>query len=86
MLADVLDKLAHNINIHLPISQISDEFVKQISDIVKEKKGSCNLKFTIVDNSNKISVEMPANKHRVNSSEFLKTLTEKVPGVKFKIN
>jgi len=86
LLADVLEKWASKLTLKLTLSQISDDFVEQISKTIISKKGKCALRFTVYDTLNNISVDMVASKYNVDCSKLLKNLSADFPDVKFKIN
>ena len=85
LLSEVIQKFVNDINVKISLADISDEFIERISKSMKKKSGTCKLKFTVYDTMENISVELPARKIKVDSTDFLKTIAG-FPEVKFKIN
>lgn len=85
LLSEVLRKNVHNITIKLQLPEINDLLISKIQNVLKKSKGTCALKFNIVDYDERISVDMPAKKMRVDPAELLKKL-EEIPELKYEIN
>ena len=85
LLSEVLKKFVNDITLKLSLTDITDELIDRISKTMKKKSGNCNLKFAVFDTLENLSIEMPARKHKVDSSEFLKVIAG-IPEIKFKIN
>ncbi len=78
ILAEVLDKMAKNITITIRIDELTPAMVAIFKDLAKKHKGKCNLTFQILDEEEKIHIDLPASKIRVNAREFLKEMEAKV--------
>jgi DNA polymerase-3 subunit alpha len=75
LLSDALEKISKEIKLQIPLNFITDSFVKEISEIAKNNKGSCNLKFVVTDEETHTSIEMPAAKNQIAASSFLKEIS-----------
>lgn len=91
LLDDVRDKMAKTITITLPLHELSLGFVKGLEAIVKRnheesEELKCDLKFTILDYENELSLDLLSKSVKVNpDNEFIKAI-EKIQGVQFKLN
>jgi DNA polymerase III subunit alpha len=85
LLSEVLRKQVRNITIKIQLPEISDSLIDKIQLALKKSKGTCTLKFNIIDYDERISIELPAKKLRVDPAELLKKLAE-IPQLKYEIN
>ncbi len=85
LLSDVLKKFVRNLTIKASLSKINNDLIEKLSVLLKKSKGTCGLKFNVVDEKSNISIEMPARKIKVDPSELLKKLSE-FPELKYEIN
>lgn len=85
LLSEVLRKFVRNVTIKVKLPEISESLIEKIQHIIKKSKGTCLLKFNVVDFDERISIDLPAKKLRVDPAELLKKLTE-IPQLKYEIN
>ncbi len=85
LLSEILNKFTKNITLMISLSDINEDKIKNISNLVLSHKGKCKLKFQINDFVNKISLVMPSKKYKVNCSEFIKSI-ENFQNIKYKLN
>jgi DNA polymerase-3 subunit alpha len=85
LLSEVLKKCVNDITLKLALADITEELIDRISKSMKKKSGNCNIRFAVFDTLENISIELPARKHKVDSSDFLKVIAG-IPEIKFKIN
>jgi DNA polymerase-3 subunit alpha len=86
LLPELRDKLAKSITIQVPLSEISDEFISKMNVLFEANKGSCNVRFTVYDRGENISIDMPSKKTKVNvNNEFIKTIDTTL-GLQYKLN
>jgi DNA polymerase-3 subunit alpha len=90
LLSEMREKMFKSITLHIPVSEISDKFIANLENIVKEntrkKEGTCTLKIQIMDPDEGIQVNMPSRKVRINpDNAFLNTI-QNMPNVTFKLN
>jgi DNA polymerase-3 subunit alpha len=85
LLSEVLEKFATDIRIQIPLSLISAQFTKEMTEIMKRNSGNCRLKFEIIDEDNNTSIGMPAPKHTIAASGFAKEIS-KYPELKIRFS
>ena len=91
LLDEVRDKMAKFITIQLPLHELSLGFLKGLEDIVKRNHGhsedrKCELKFTILDYENEISLDLFSKSVKINpDNEFIDEISQ-IPGVQYKLN
>jgi len=86
LLSEVKDKLADNITLNISLDDVSDEFIDKINKLVNANPGKCRLKFSVEDNNEKMKVDLPSKKCKVNlSKQFIETI-ETMPEVRFRLN
>jgi DNA polymerase III subunit alpha len=85
LLSEVLQKQVKDITLKVSINDITEELIGKISKVMKKKQGSSSVKFAVFDAVENISVEMPANKFRVDSTDFIKGVAN-IPEIKLKFN
>lgn len=79
LLSEVRDKLLKNITITLSLSDISDEFITKLSNLLdenaKKAKGTCSVKFHVVDTDANLAIDMPSRRLKVSpDNELLETI------------
>ena len=85
LLQDVISTFSNKISIQLKIEDIKDDMIKNISNIVDKYPGNQNLCFLVYDDDEKIKLEMPSEKQKVDiSNDFLNDL--KNSKIYFKLN
>ena len=90
LLSDMREKMLKSITLNVPITEISDKFINELENIVKEntkqKQGTCTLKIQIMDSEEGIQVSMPSRKVRINpDNSFLSTI-QNMPNVTYTLN
>ncbi|NRR90072.1 DNA polymerase III subunit alpha [Winogradskyella undariae] len=85
LLHDVMDAYAKKLSIQLNIKELDSETVNVLHDLIMLHEGTKPLSFLIYDNAEKIKVQMPSRKNKVNiSQELLKSLRDH--DLKYKLN
>src|SRR6185436_9081626 len=64
-LSDISDKMAKSLTLKVPLKAVSDNFVSKINDLVVSFPGQAELKFSITDSAEGLSLDMPSKKMRV---------------------
>ncbi len=64
-LSDMKDKMLNSITLSLPVTDISDQFVKMIQRISTSNKGQSTLAFNIFDPKTNIKIKMHSRSYRV---------------------
>jgi DNA polymerase-3 subunit alpha len=86
LLGEVREKMAHSVTLKLPLEAVTQGFVNQITQVAQSYPGKCHLKFSIYDMEEKISLELPSKKFKVNpDNEFINTV-KAIDLVQFKLN
>ena len=84
LLSEVFDKLAKSVTVNLSLAEINPDLVAKIRDLARIHKGKCSLRFQIMDEEERMFVELPSRKLRVEVKEFVVAL-EKLDILKYKI-
>ena len=85
LLSEVLKNWVSEITLKVSLADINEELICRISKAMKKKQGNSSVKFAVYDTLENISVELPARKFKVDSTDFLRGIID-IPEVKFKIN
>ncbi|MCX6291492.1 MAG: DNA polymerase III subunit alpha [Bacteroidetes bacterium] len=93
LLSELREKMLRNITIHVKLSELSEQFVKKLTEVIKENSKinhqHCHLHLHVVDKENHMSVKMPSRKFRIHpDNSFLDTISNmpEVADVKFNEN
>lgn len=84
LLSEVMEKLAKSVTIKINLDDLNEELVDKIEHKVSKNKGECPVRVKITDTAEKIYVEMPSRKHKVNCNKFLNDI-EDVPNLQFSL-
>jgi DNA polymerase-3 subunit alpha len=86
LLAEVREKLSKTFRFDVEAGNLNNDFVRKIVTLIKKHPGSINLKIRILDTTEKMFVEMPSLKLRVNpTNNFIFELKE-LTGMDYRIN
>ena len=86
LLSEVREKMAKSLTIRIPLNNVSDEVVKNIYNITSTYPGKCNLKVTLVDVDENMSVELISKKIKLNVSNELMQQLDTMAEVSYKLN
>lgn len=90
LLSEVRDKLLKNITITLSLSDISDEFVAKLTGVLdenaKKTKGTCSVKFHVVDPDANLAIDMPSRRLKVSPDNELLEIIQKGMNLVCKLN
>jgi len=86
LLAGIKNKLTKSITLKLALSDITGNFIAELENLVQKYPGQCNLSFKIHDGDDKISVNMPSKKMKVDVNNQLIEELNKLPRVEYKLN
>lgn len=84
LLSEVFDRFAKLVTVNLSLADINPDLIAKIRELAKNHKGKCNLRFQIMEDEEKMFVELPARKLHVEVKEFVVAL-EKLEFIKYKI-
>ena len=85
LLHDVMDTYAKKLSIQLNVKDLKSDTISELQEMFRMHEGSNSLSFVVYDNEDKIKLNMPSRKQKVNiSQELLNTLS--VHHIKYKLN
>jgi DNA polymerase III subunit alpha len=85
LLEDVFGKLAKSITVMVPLEAVTGELIATIHSLARKHKGKNHLRIQVVDEEEKLNIDLPAKKIQVEAKAFSKEL-ETLPINGFKIN
>jgi DNA polymerase-3 subunit alpha len=91
LLTDVRDKLAKSITLTCYLSDLNEQLVEQIVNVIRENdlpelQKNCELRIKVVDQEQGIAIDMLSKATKVNpSNEMLRSL-EQLKGIHFRLN
>ncbi|MCT1526397.1 DNA polymerase III subunit alpha [Sphingobacterium hotanense] len=91
LLSDLREKMAKSFTIQFPLHVLDTEFMSTLNQLisctqVEGQEANCQLKFKIMDEQDKLSIEMPVKKRKIFiTNEFLDGL-EALEGVNYRLN
>ncbi len=85
LLSDALEKLTSELVIQIPLAKLTNQYVDELTDIIKKAQGNCALKLQIIDSENAISVDMPSPKYSVAVAQLISKISDD-PEVSYKLN
>jgi len=85
LLEDALEKNAKSIMLMTSNSDITREFVANIAQLAKKHKGKAPLRIQVRDEDERLSIDLPSRKFRVDIKEFALEVG-KIPELSFKIS
>jgi DNA polymerase-3 subunit alpha len=84
-LQDVMETIAKKLTIQLDVNKLEEQTLHFINDIIETHKGDKTLHFTLYERKEKIKLQAPSKKKKVNiTQELLDALEEE--NVRYKIN
>ncbi|UCE94945.1 MAG: DNA polymerase III subunit alpha [Flavobacteriaceae bacterium] len=76
-LQDVLSKMAKKITLNVPIENISESNIEKFDAVFKKHQGSQHLNFMIIDQKEKLKLNMPSRSSKINiTKELIDELNE----------
>ncbi len=85
LLHDVMDSQARKLTIQMPIEELAEDRIKKLKDLFKMHKGDKQLQFVIYEMEEKVKLNMPSRKQKVNISQELLDELEREQ-VQYKLN
>ena len=91
LLSDLREKMAKSFTIQFPLHLLDAEFMTSLNQLlasteVEGQEANCQLKFKIMDEQDKLAIEMPVKKRKIFiTNEFLDGL-EAMEGVNYRLN
>ena len=85
LLSEIFEKNAKTLTLILSLKELQGETVSTLKSTVKKHKGKCALRIQIKDEEEKLNVELPSKKFRIDAKELALELN-KFPEIQVKIN
>lgn len=79
MLSDVKDNHFKKITISVPVENVTDEFIGNITNLVKKNKGEINVNFKLYSEENKTAINLFSRTERVSLSDDIIDFLENNP-------
>jgi DNA polymerase-3 subunit alpha len=86
LLSDVREKMTKRIELNINLNDLSEDFIKQLSNLIKSHPGNCALQFKIRDVVEEIQVELTSPRARISLDEQIIQFIEKEPKIKYNLN
>ena len=86
LLGDIKDKLARNITINISLSDVTEELIEELTNLLDENKGSCRVKFNVYDAINKIDINLPSRSKNIELTNDLIHALDTLETVKYSLN
>jgi hypothetical protein len=86
LLSDVREKMTKKIELNINMSDLSDDFINQLSALIKSHPGNCSLQFKIRDAAEELQVELSSPRARISLDEQIIQFIEKEPRIKYSLN
>ncbi len=86
LLPDVKDKLIEKIIITLPLHELNNQMIEELSTLIKDNEGNTLLYFEVVDGERNMKVELFARRMKIDIKRELIDYLEENESIVFKIN
>jgi len=74
LLAEASERLAKALNLYISLADLTEELIKELSKIIRNNPGKCDLLIKIKDPEEGYSLEMHPLKHKVNPASVVRAL------------
>ncbi|MFH1319563.1 MAG: DNA polymerase III subunit alpha [Bacteroidota bacterium] len=86
LLSEIRNKLAKSITMQVALSDVSDKFIEDITQLINSSKGQCRLNFVVGDKTDNHFIELHSKTFMVElNNQFIETL-DSMPEVQYKLN
>jgi DNA polymerase-3 subunit alpha len=86
LLTSVREEMIKSLSLIIPITSINEKMVDDLKALTSRNKGETELKFVLVDPTNKISLSMFSRSVRVDVNNKFINFIKSFPGVDYKVN
>ncbi len=86
LLSEIRDKLSKSLTVNMKPKVVSAQLINQIETLVSQHPGNCSFKVSLIEESEKISVELLSRKFLVSPNDELLKSLETIPEINFKVN
>ena len=80
LLGDLTDKMAQGVRLDIDIRNITDLLIDHIEEAAQAAPGGKKLELMLIDNSERLSIEMFSPKYRIDPKPFIQLVKEKSIG------
>ena len=80
LLGDLTDKMAQGVRLDIDIRNITDLLIDHIEEAAQAAPGGKKLELMLIDNSERLSIEMFSRKYRIDPKPFIQLVKEKSIG------
>jgi DNA polymerase-3 subunit alpha len=86
ILSELREKMVKAITLKIALTDISEPFLDSITSLLETHPGTCRVRISVYDKNEKMIIEMPSKKYKVDvNSQFVQQLN-RIAEVKFKVN
>ncbi|WMJ72731.1 DNA polymerase III subunit alpha [Cytophagaceae bacterium ABcell3] len=86
LLHDVRNRVCKSMQISIPLSEMGQELIASIENMLTENPGSCELKFLFKDEQEQVNVEMVSRKYKVEPNNTLLDQLNQLKGISYKFS
>ncbi|REJ83169.1 MAG: DNA polymerase III subunit alpha [Bacteroidetes bacterium] len=85
-LSDVSDKLAKSLTLKFPLQELDKDLLSRIEESLNNSPGNCVVKFSIIDKTSNINLDLPSKKMKVSVNKVLIENLDRLSCVEYKLN
>jgi DNA polymerase-3 subunit alpha len=86
LLQDEKDKLVKKLSIVVPVSELTDAMVEELSELFRDNRGTTTLQFDIIDDEQNVSVNLHSKTHNVEVTQRIVDMLDDMRNILYKIN
>ena len=86
LLSEVREKMAKSLTLRIPLNYVSEDVVKNIFTLTNTHPGQCNLKVTLFDADENMSVDLVSKKIKLNLNNDLIQQLDTMTNLSYKLN
>jgi DNA polymerase-3 subunit alpha len=75
LLSEVMEKYTKSVSITVPLDELTAEQISRLHDLAKKHRGKASLRIRVEDANDKMFVDLPSRKFKVNPREILASMT-----------
>lgn len=84
LLSEIMDEMTKSLTVKVDVDALNETTTNQLIDIIKQCKGTCKIKFQMLDFNKGYKLDMSSTKYKVLSSTASKLLKQ-IPGIHLQI-
>ncbi len=87
LLSEIKESLVKGITIEIPLHELNTEVANSLIDLfVTAPEGGCNVKIVVIDNTEKIKIEMPSKKLKIDLTNDITERLDKMRELRYTLN